>query len=152
MSTKRAFLVALALVALPFAARADVPLRVVMPGELERYVDVRDVRSGRDGVTGQVVNRTDSVLENVRVVVEDTFLWTNERHPGDMSPGSATTAIIPSVPPHGAVNFTVERPEPSDRADGHFETKIQVVGLTERSTSPGLAQPMGAIRSGDAPE
>jgi len=140
MITSRTF-IALVLLAAPMAVRADLAPSVVTPTELQRVVDVRGVRATPDGVHGQLVNLTDNMLENVKLVVEDTFLWSIERHPGPESPGRASTVLIDRVPPHGAVDFTIDRPEPPDRPDGHFETVVRVLGLTERPLSPTAAAP-----------
>jgi len=148
MTATRAFIVVV-LLAAPVAASLDRPMRVVTPTEMQQLVDVRGARNTLEGVSGQLVNLTDSALENVRLVVEDRFLWNNERHPGAESPGQATSVVIDRVPPHGVVDFTVQRPEPPDRPDGHFETVVQVLGLVERPLSP-TAQapvPLGSSRA-----
>jgi len=41
-----------------------------------------------------------------------------------------------AIPPDGSVLFTFEGQPWPRRADGHFETKVSVLGLTRRPTAP----------------
>jgi len=134
-------LVALVL-ALPDGPRAEVP----PAGSLAHVVVVRDVRIGADAVRGVVANLTDGKLEDVRLLVQDTFSWSDELHPGADSPGRATYALVHGpIPPRGEVAFEIRRDPPPERSDGRFETSVTVVGLTRYEPEPAPARPRAAI-------
>ncbi|MGH7894149.1 MAG: hypothetical protein ACREQL_05725 [Candidatus Binatia bacterium] len=134
-------LVALVL-AMPDGPRAD---EVPPTGSLALLVEVRDVRIGAAAVRGVLVNRTDGKLEDVRLLVQDTFSWTDELHPGADSPGRATYAVVHGpIPPRGEVAFEIRREALPDRSEGRFETSVTVVGLTRYEPEPVPARPRAA--------
>ena len=126
----RTMMVAGAVLVAPFAAVAAEPR--VAP--LDTTVAIENVRSNDVDVRGTVVNRTGDQLENVRLIVADKFLWHNERHPGENSPGDAHDVVVPGpIPPHGTASFEFRRPSPlPDRRDGEFTTEVSAVELTRR--------------------
>ena len=98
-----------------------------------KIVAVRDVTT-RDGVVhGVLVNRSNKTLRDVRLLIRHTWLWKNEKKPGEDSPGRVDYYTVRSeLPPGGTVELTY-RPQPPlpDRDDGRFETSVEVVGWTE---------------------
>src|SRR6516164_5658163 len=86
----RTMMVVGAVLVAPFAAVAAEPR--VAP--LDTTVAIENVRSNDVDVRGTVVNRTGDQLENVRLIVADKFLWHNERHPGENSPGDAHDVVV----------------------------------------------------------
>jgi hypothetical protein len=84
-------------------------------------------------VSGVLVNTSHHLVRDVRLLVRHTWLWANERSPGEDSPGRTTyTTVHEDIPPGGSLPFTV-RPNPPlpVRSDGRFETSVEVVGVTE---------------------
>jgi hypothetical protein len=116
---------------------------------LSSDVTVEDVRSDPLAVHGRIINETGDQLENVRLVITDQFLWRNEFHPGEDSPGDAHVVVVPGpIPPHGTATFAFQRPSPlPDRPEGDFTTEVSATEVTlrpvtgyypsERSVSPG---------------
>jgi len=122
------------------------PMRVgattVSDAGVSRDVAVRDVSSGPDGVTGVLVNRTDTTVRNVQLLVRHSWVWNNERHPGEDSPGESYYTTVPNdIPPGGSVRFTYRPPGgvDSNETGGHFATDVQVTGFTQ-VTYPAAAQ------------
>ena len=119
-----------ALVAAPVPA-AD---RTLIGDEASSSIALRDVQARDDGVvTGVLVNRSTRLVRDVRLLVRHTWLWKNELHPGEESPGRVAYHLVPvDVPPAGSVEFRYH-PDPPlpERSDGRFETTVEVVGLTE---------------------
>jgi len=103
--------------------------------QLQKIVEVRDVRAQPDQVSGVLVNLSSKPVRNVRVRIDRTWLWADERRAGgtEESPGrSAVYAVPGEIPPGGRLPFTYrpETPLPQ-RSDGRFETSVSVVGLEQ---------------------
>ncbi len=99
----------------------------------EQPVVVRDVSTRGGVVSGVLVNRSGKLLRDVRLLFQHTWLWSDEMHPGEESPGRVDYYTVKNdLPPNGTVEFTY-RPDPPlpHRDDGHFETSVDVVGWTE---------------------
>jgi hypothetical protein len=97
-------------------------------------VEVQDVRGDAISISGRLVNLTDRTLANVKLSVNDTFLWTNERTPGSNDPSQAESYRLgQQIPAKSSVRFTVFRKSPlPTRSDGQFQTKVEVIGLSEQ--------------------
>jgi hypothetical protein len=90
------------------------------------------VRSASRGVVGgTLVNRSTKPIRDVDLMVNYQWLWRNETHPGDVSPGRTEYfRIAEPIPPQGSVDFTYRPDVPLPaRNDGRFETSVQVVGF-----------------------
>lgn len=94
---------------------------------------VHGVQEQGGAVTGVVTNQTDDVLREVRLLIQFTWLWADERNPGPVSPGRAFFYTIPQdIPPGGSVSFSYRPPEPlPERPDGRYQASAHVVGFTE---------------------
>jgi hypothetical protein len=97
---------------------------------------VRDVRTSGASVTGWVQNQTPHEVRDVRLMVENSFLWNDERHPGDDNPGSSHIVRLDQpIPAGGSVEFRYDRPAPLPvRKDGRFETSVKVLSFSEHWT------------------
>jgi hypothetical protein len=113
-------------------ARVSDPL--VPKTGITSVVEVRDVTGDAASVSGRLVNLSDKMVSNMKLSVSDTFLWTNERHPGRNDPSQTETYnLAQEIPPNGSAPFTVQRTTAlPTRGDGQFETKVQVMALTEK--------------------
>jgi hypothetical protein len=110
-------------------------ITIVAPEKLQKIVEVRDVRVQPDEVSGVLVNLSSNAVRNVQVRIVRSWLWKNERHPGEDedNPGrSAVYAVPGEIPPGGRLPFTY-RPDSAAprRSDGSFETSVSVVGLEQ---------------------
>jgi hypothetical protein len=102
---------------------------------LQKMVEVRDVRALPDQVSGVLVNLSSKPVRNVQVRIENSWLWKNERHPGEDedNPGRSVVYTVPGeIPPGGHLLFTYRPDTPlPQRSDGRFETSVSVVGLEQ---------------------
>jgi hypothetical protein len=100
-------------------------------------VEVRDVRGDAASVSGRLVNLSDRPVSNLKLSVNDTFVWTDERHPGSNDPSQAGTYTLAlEIPPNGSAPFAIQRTTALPaRSDGQFETQVQVMGLTQKPAS-----------------
>jgi hypothetical protein len=101
--------------------------------DMERGVAVRDLDATSNSVRARLSNQTDGTLSNIRILVTHAFLWDREQNPGDDSPGRSDVFVIEGpIPPHGtiAVEEALVPPLPP-RADGRFQTSVQVLGFTK---------------------
>lgn len=99
----------------------------------EEAVVVRNVIVTDGSVSGDLVNTSHHLVRDVRLLVRHTWLWANERSPGEDNPGRTAYATVhEDIPAGGSLPFTV-RPDPPlpVRSDGRFETSVEVVGVTE---------------------
>lgn len=97
-------------------------------------VEVRDVGGDAASVSGRLVNLSDRPVSNLKLSVNDTFVWTDERHPGSNDPSQAGTYTLAlEIPPNGSAPFAIQRTTALPaRSDGQFETEVQVMGLTQK--------------------
>jgi hypothetical protein len=100
-------------------------------------VEVRDVRGDAASVSGRLVNLSDRPVSNLKLSVNDTFVWTDERHPGSNDPSQAGTYTLAlEIPPNGSAPFAIQRTTALPaRSDGQFQTQVQVMGLTQKPAS-----------------
>ena len=108
---------------------------VVPPEQLQKTVDVRDVDAYPDQVSGVLVNVSSKSVRSIRVRIDQPWLWTNERHPGEDkdNPGrSHLYTVSGEIPPGGRLPFTYRLDTPLPRrSDGRFETSVSVVSLEQ---------------------
>lgn len=97
-------------------------------------LSVTNVSSSGDRVSGTLVNRSTKELKDVVLLVTRSWLWTNERHPGDNNPGGSYYFTVKTpVPAGGSLPFSFDLPpaETTSPQAGHFEISIQATGYTE---------------------
>jgi hypothetical protein len=71
-------------------------------------------------------------VSDIRLVVADSFRWTDERHPGSDDPSRATSLTIPGpLAPNEQITVSAALPTRPPRTDGTFQPRIEVVGLVE---------------------
>ena len=103
--------------------------------QLQKIVEVRDVQAQADQVTGVLVNLSSKPVRSIRVRIERSWLWTDERHPGEGTdnPGRSVVYTVPGeIVPGGRLPFTYRPDAPlPDRRDGRFETSVSIVGLEQ---------------------
>ncbi len=105
---------------------------IVNPAEANETVAVADVQLHDGVVSGTVVNRSSEPVRDVRLLIDHVWLWNNERHPGDFSPGRTDFFTVRGeIPPGGNAPFTYQGSPLMDRRDGHFETHVQVTEFTQ---------------------
>ena len=112
----------------PAAAEPPIP-----PDAAARVVAVADL-SVRDGiVSGSLVNKSTRVVREVRLLIRYAWVWKDERHPGEDSPGTAEYDTVSTpIPPGSQLRFThAPSPPLPQRTDGHFETSVEVVGFEQ---------------------
>jgi len=130
MPRKGAFL-ALALAALlPAPATAEIAREEIGQGQIVTMVRVEGVRRDGDAVRFRLVNLTSDRLENVRVLVSESFRWKDEMHPGEDDPSRAEIFTVGEpIAPGATRDVTVTMPAPPVRGDGWFVLGATAVGL-----------------------
>ncbi len=111
-------------------AGAEAP---VSPQDAAQVVAITDVSTQNDTVSAVLVNKTSHLVRDVRLLIRHAWVWENERHPGEDSPGRAEYYIVRNVILPGqrlSITHTPSPPLPK-RRDGHFETSLEVVGFEE---------------------
>jgi hypothetical protein len=102
---------------------------------LQQMVEVRDVRTQPDQVSGVLVNLSSKAVRGVRLRIDRSWLWADERHAGgaEESPGRTAVYTVPGeIPPGGRVPFTYRSDTPlPQRSDGRFETSVSVIELEQ---------------------
>jgi hypothetical protein len=131
----RTHLNALACAVLIFNSVAIQAEEVVSSEQIESRVALQNIHVDGQALRGQVVNKTDHRLEDVRLLIAYNWLWRNERNPGAQSPAWATTTVLAEpLNPNEVHDFTYE-PERAviAGADGEFHPAVKVIGFTEYS-------------------
>jgi len=113
-------------------ARAD-SQTIVSGDDTSRVVGLTDLKMNDGAVSGVLVNKSPHPIREVELLIDHAWFWSDERHPGEDNPGrSEYYTVHGEVPPGGSTPFTYHPSPPlPHRADGHFETSVQIVGLTE---------------------
>jgi hypothetical protein len=112
---------------------------LVTSGSLAQSVGLANVSINDSGnVTAIIVNRTDLTVRQVKLMINYSWVWSNDFRPGEDSPGRTVYLTAPAeIPPHGQGSFTYQPSPPlSSRSDGHFVPSVHIVGYT-RMVPPG---------------
>ncbi len=113
-------------------ASAD-PQSIISGGDAERAVTLSDLQVQGGNISAVLVNTSSHTIHQVELLINHTWLWRDERHPGEDNPGRSNYYTVHGdIAPGGKLPFTY-RPTPPlpQRSDGHFETSAQIVGLVE---------------------
>ncbi len=95
-------------------------------------VSISNLRVNRGVVSGTIVNNSPDVVRDVKLLVRHTWIWKDERHPGEANPGHAEFYVVPGdIPPGGSLPFTVHSSPLPARSDGRFDTAVDVAEFTQ---------------------
>jgi len=114
----------------PIAATAH-GQTVLDANEATRTVEVRNVNVSENVITGEVVNRSPHLLQNVELLLQFHWLWKNERHPQDNSLGRSVFLMLDrNIRPGESAAFTF-KPDPPlpARSDGHYMAEVSLAGF-----------------------
>jgi len=106
----------------------------LVPGaEVTSSIGIDRLKTQDGTVSGILLNRSGRTVRDVRLLIRQVWLWKNERHPGDDSPGRVDFYTVPNeIPAGGSVPFQYQPSPPLPRrSDGRFKTEVEVVGFTE---------------------
>lgn len=125
-----AAVLALALTALPPSARSQ----KVRSDEETATILALEKFAAQDGeVTGEVRNKSSHTVRDVQLFIRYTWLWDNERNPGNIDPGTSTYYTLNETIQSGEkINFSFKPSPPLPKiAGGRFETSVKIAGFTE---------------------
>lgn len=106
---------------------------LVSPATVAENITIENLRQDGPLLRGTLVNRSGRSIRDIELAITYHWRWRNERNPGPLSPGWATTLRIPeSLAPGEAREFTYT-PERAiaPRADGDFFPAATVIGYSE---------------------
>ena len=127
----RIFGALLGILSLPLSGAAAMAL-LVAPSEAAQTVVVNNLAVRDGSVSGIVVNKSSATVRGVELLLRQTWLWNNERHPGTDSPGRTLPfTLAGDVAPNASAPFTFQTPPLAQRSDGRFVTTMDVTGFTE---------------------
>lgn len=84
-------------------------------------------------VAGELLNRTNHEVRDVQLFIRYTWLWDDERNPGQRDPGRSTYHTLnQSIPPAGKIRFTYQPSPPLPQVGGgRFDISASVAGYSE---------------------
>ena len=88
----------------------------------------------RDGVvSGEVRNKANHPVRDVQLFVRYTWLWDDERNPGNIDPGTSTYYALKETIQSGEKIDFIYKPSPPlpKIAGGRFEASVKIAGFTE---------------------
>jgi hypothetical protein len=110
-----------------FATAAIVPA-----SEAAQTIVINDLRVQEGSVSGTIVNKSPATVHGVELLLRQTWLWTNERHPGTDSPGRTLPFTLGGdVAPNASAPFTFQVPPLAQRSEGRFVRTMEVTGFSE---------------------
>lgn len=108
---------------------------IVDSAEASQDIAVIDAQSHDGVVSGTIINRSSEPVRDVELLIDHVWLWNNERHPGEASPGRTDFVTVRGeIPPGGSRPFTYEGVPLPNRSDGRFETQVQVTQFIQVGT------------------
>ena len=98
-------------------------------------LEIHDLHVVEGALDGSIVNHTNRRLEDIILRIKYDWLWRDEFHPGEVSPGWSFTQTVPAVlAPGESYKFHFETDHPATpRGDGRFTPSVSVVSYTEYS-------------------
>lgn len=111
----------------------SVSQQVLSKEQRTKTVVIENLKVQRDGVSGELRNRSSHRVRDVELLIRHVWLWNNEFRPGAKDPGMAVYHTLDKeIQPGGSVPFTHKFAAPlPERADGVFETVVSVGGFAE---------------------
>lgn len=106
---------------------------IITERDVRSVLEVSDVRATDRSVTATLVSRSSMRIQDIQLVVRHSFLWNDERNPGTDNPGRTEYyRVLGEIEPHGTLTFEYQ-PDPPlpQRADGSFQTSIEIAAFTE---------------------
>jgi hypothetical protein len=105
---------------------------VLPSSDVAQTIVIDDLTVREGSVSGTIVNKSSSTVRGVELLLRQTWLWNNERHPGTDSPGRTLPfTFAADVAPQASAPFTFQIPPLPQRSDGQFVTTMDVTGFTE---------------------
>ena len=105
---------------------------IVPSSEAAQTIVINDLTVREGSVSGTIVNKSSATVRGVELLLQQTWLWNNERHPGTDSPGRTLPfTFAADVAPNASAPFTFQTPPLPQRSDGRFVTTMDVTGFTE---------------------
>ncbi len=104
---------------------------VLDSNQAARTVEVRNINVNENVVTGEVINKSPHLLQNVELLLQFHWLWKNEMHPQENSLGrSVFLTLDRNIRPGESAAFTF-KPEPQlpARPDGHYMAEVSLAGF-----------------------
>jgi hypothetical protein len=82
-------------------------------------------------VSGVIMNTSPHRVRDVELLVQYHWLWNNERHPGQESPGRTfTVKLDKELAPGETAPFSYTPPQLPNRADGTFMPEVDIGSFT----------------------
>ena len=121
--------VALLIAVVSLSARGETD--VLQPRAAEAVVALMDVSTAGGVVSGALENHGSLPVKDVKLLVQQSYRWPNERKPGAVDPGrSAQLVVADTIPPGGRATFKNDGgPLPKTADGGSFETTVQVLSF-----------------------
>jgi hypothetical protein len=111
---------------------ASATAAVLPASDVAQTIVINDLTVREGSVSGTIVNKSSATVRGVALLLRQTWLWNNERHPGTDSPGRTLPfTFAADVAPHATAPFTFQIPPLPQRSDGQFVTTMEVTGFTE---------------------
>jgi hypothetical protein len=105
---------------------------VLSPSQVAQTIVIKDLPVRGDLVSGVVVNTSAARIRGVQLLLRQTWLWNDERHPGtDRLGRTLPVTLHTDVAPNGSAPFTFQTPPLARRFDGRFVTTMDVTGFME---------------------
>src|SRR5262249_10880867 len=105
---------------------------VVSEQEAAKTLKIQYTTGNYEVISGKITNESPHAIRDPELLVEYHWLWANEFHPGQRSPGRAAyVKLNKEIQPGETVDFTYQ-PEPSlpNRYDGRFMPEVSPAGFS----------------------
>ena len=107
---------------------------VSSPTDIDRVFTIESVQSEAGHVSGVIRNHSSESVSDVRLLIQQTYRWSNERKPIGENPSRAVVRVIAGpIAPGDSVRFNEVVPTPQV-ARGSFEAHAQILGYRYQET------------------
>jgi hypothetical protein len=101
---------------------------VAAPTEVDRAITVESVRTENGHVRGRIFNRSSTPVNEVTLLIQQTYVWPNEFKPHGENPSRALVRHLTGpIAPGQALEFDETIPEAA-ASGGTFETRVMILG------------------------
>lgn len=106
--------------------------RTLASEELSRMLVVEGIEDQGGRVSGRLVNKSENLIRNVKLVIQYSWRWKNERRPGTDNFSFAVDYVLPeAINPGQSAAFTYQPPSPPpSRLDGYFQVEVTIASFT----------------------
>jgi hypothetical protein len=104
--------------------------KLLTSDEAAKVLRFDNLNVSTNSISGMLVNTSPHRVKDIELLIQYHWLWDNERHPGQDSPGRTfTLKLDKELSPGGTLPFSYRPPQLTQRSDGRFMPEVDIGGF-----------------------